>query len=237
MTSRLERRFVFWVSFFETVILSLVVVVLVKAWYPGVYFDLFGTDYKLTGFLTALFLLGPVLSALLYKHDSEVYANDLSIIFIIKFVVLMVGLHLAYSQRPILVVFSVDRFVVVQAHQIFLDQVPPPIAKMVVDAEEPPLIAARKLPEDDAGPLLEIMSGGVDIEYRPAQYERFEYHQNKFRERLCYSDPMGDFQSYSLRESCESVPVPLVYKSDRYATAIFDSDDFGIQEILDKDPW
>lgn len=227
----------FWVSFFETVALSSVVVVLVKAWYPGDYFDLFGTDYKLAGFLAILFLLGPGLGVLFYKPDSAVFANDLSIIFIVKIVVLMFGLHLAYSQRPILVVFSVDRFVVVQAHQVLLNQAPPAIAKMIVKVEEPPLIAARKLPEDDAGPLLEIMGGGIDIEYRPVQYERFEYQQESFHERMCHSDKESDYESSHFKANCEAVPVPLVYKRERYATAIFDSSEFRIGDILYKDPW
>lgn len=237
MSTGLNRRFVFWVAFFETTVLSIAVMVLVNAWYPGNYFDLLGIGYKLAGFLAALFVLGPVLGALFYKPDGEAYANDLSVIFIVKFVVLMLGLHLAYSQRPILVVFSVDRFVVVQAYQISLDQAPPAIVKMTVRAGEPPLIAARKLPENDAGPLLEIMSGGVDIEYRPAQYERFEYQQEGFRQRICYSDLESDYEGSNFREDCESVPVPLVYKRDRYATAIFDSGGFRIQEVLVKDPW
>ena len=232
MSFGLNRRYVFWMSFFEATALSVVTLTLVHNWYPLNYFNLFGFGYKLSGFLAILFLLGPVLNTLFYKHDSEAYANDLSMIFIIKLVVLGFGLHIAYSQRPVLVVFAVERFVVVQAHQVNLDQAPPIILEMIKNSEGPPLVATKKLPKDDIGLLLEVMSGGVDIEYRPAQYERFEYQKEDFYERMCGSNVNGDDEG-----RCESVTVPLVYDWDKYATAVFDGKNASIKDILPQDPW
>lgn len=234
---RLNRRTVFLSGTIETAAWAVVVVSLLGAWYPGEYSDLFRIGFKCTGLLGAMFVLGPVLGVLFYKPDKKAYANDLSVMYIVRLVVLVVGLHLTYSQRPLLVVFSVDRFVVVQAHQISLDQAPPAIVEVMLSSEEPPVIAARRLPLGDLGALLGIMGGNPDIEYQPGQYEKFEYQKEAFYERMCGTESPVGREGLGDSESCGELAVPLVYQEDRYATANFDTSKSIIAQIDLKDPW
>lgn len=237
MNLGLSRRSVCMISSVEAIFFSALTIYLVSSWYPDNFFSLFDVGHKIIGLLFVVILLGPVIGVLFYKSDHEKYANDLSVIYIIKLCVLFLALHLAYSQRPLLIVFSVDRFVIVQAHQISLQKIPPDIVEMMMAAQEPPLVAARKLPEEDLALLLEVMNGGADIEYRPGQYERFEYQRARFYQRFCGAD-LGDGDQESRYDGgCESVSVPLVYKEGRYATAIFDSNNSMVKDIVLKDPW
>ncbi|MEQ9544745.1 MAG: hypothetical protein RIK85_01905 [Marinobacter sp.] len=235
MTSRLNRRSVLLFGLVETAIVTVVVLYWLKIWYPDNYFHLFGVNYKLLGLLATLTVLGPVLGVFLYKPDNEGYANDLSVIFVVRLCVLFLALQLAYSQRPLLIVFSVDRFVVVQAHHVSLENASPEIVNMMIVSEVPAMVAARTLPEDDLSQILEVMSGGIDIEYRPAQYERFEYQRKRFFQRFCPSD--WDYDKTEYDRTCELIKVPLVYKEDHYATAAFDGGDLKIDSIILSDPW
>ncbi|AZT84553.1 hypothetical protein EHN06_13930 [Marinobacter sp. NP-4(2019)] len=237
MSPRLNRHTVFLGGAIETAIWAVVLVWLLDAWYPKYYADLFSIGVKCAGFLGVLFVLGAVLGALFYKPDEKAYANDLSVMFVVRLAVLAFGLHLTYSQRPLLVVFSVDRFVVVQAHQISLNQAPPAIVKMIVNAEEPPVIAARKLPNDDISAILSVMGGAPDIEYQPGQYEKLGFQQESFYERMCSKDILGSRNGPGNLERCGSLAVPLVYKDDNHATAIFDTNELRIARIDYKDPW
>lgn len=237
MSPGLSRRNFLAISLIETALAGAIVVALVYSWYPGNYLSLFDARYKVFGFVVLLLLLGPALGVFLYKPDQDAYVNDLSVIYLVRFCVVLVGLHLAYSQRPVLVVFSVDRFVVVQAHQIALKQVPPSIVEEIRGAAVPPLIAAKKLPEDNLDLLLEVMGGGMDIEYRPSQYESFKYQKNVFYDRMCRQAASESYREVSYEAHCDQVRVPLVYQGERFATAVFDSKESEIETILLRNPW
>jgi hypothetical protein len=237
MNFGLNRRTIFLVGAFETIVLSVTTFFLVANWYPDHFFYLFGVFEKLIAFLAMLALLSPVLSTIFYKSNDESYVNDLSVIFALKIIVLAFGIYFAYSHRPVLLVFSVDRFVVVQAHQINISDVPPGILKLIHSSYSPPVIAAKRVSEQNVRLLLEIMSGGVDIEYRPAQYEKFKFQRDEIFESVCSSvgtdsrgAPDGELQP-------GPVELPLVYDSNKFAVAIFDCKNAVLQKIVFKDPW
>ncbi|SDW43841.1 hypothetical protein [Marinobacter mobilis] len=234
---KLNRLVVLIASMFETLVLGCVVFVCLKNWYPGVYFDLFGSSLNLAFLVVALLVLGPFLNVLVYKKDRTSYINDLSVIYLLKFCVLILWLHNFYSQRPILLVFSVDRLVVVQAHQVPLGQLPPEIAVMILNSKQPPVVAARKFAGDDVGMMIQVMAGAPDIEYRPTQYERFDYQRKDFLERLCVGGIASALEQSAFMTECFVVEAPLVYKADQYATAVFEVEQAILSQVLAKDPW
>ncbi|MDK8463822.1 hypothetical protein [Marinobacter sp. SS13-12] len=237
MNPGLNRRSVFGLSLLDTAVFSVAIIVLIKRWYPDFYSNLYEVNLKLAAFLSLIFLLGPVINVLIYKPQRDKYVNDLSVLYILKLVVLGVGLHLAYTQRPVLVAFSVDRLVVVQAHQTEMGRIPPEIMKLMISSEAPPLIAARELPKDDLSLIFEVMSGGVDIEYRPAHYERFKHQRERFYHRMCNSEiDVKDF-GVNFDRNCGSIAVPLVYDTDEFAIAVFDSEHETIRRVIFQDPW
>lgn len=237
MNSGLNRRNFLAISLIETALVAATITALVYSWYPGSYLSLFDAGYKVLGFVAVLFLLGPVFGVFLYKPDSKAYLNDLTVIYVMKFCVILIGLHLAYSQRPVLLVFAVDRFVVVQAREIAMERVPPNIVEEIRGSDNPPLIAARKLPEDDLGLILEVLGGGMDIEYRPLQYESFKNQKNMFYDRMCRKTASESYGELSYRARCDQVRVPLVYQGERFATAVFDSKESKIETIVLSNPW
>jgi len=235
--SGLGRKQIFIASVFEAFILSGLVFYCAKAWYPGELFDLFDITPKLIFFLGALFLLGPLLNVYVYKDDHFEYVNDLTVIYLLKLLVLLVGLHLFFNQRPVLHVFAVDRIVLVQAHQVPLGQVPPDIARELLSHDAPPLIAARMLDEGNLELLLQVMGGAPDIEYRPVQYERFEYQERMFWERMCDTKLNEKETLPTYPHRCRSVKVPLVYNSDQVVTAVFDVGQPKVFKLVAEDPW
>jgi hypothetical protein len=232
-----DRKTIFLISVVDTFFWVSVVFYLVVIWYPIYHFDIFEAKFRFSVFVIVLVLLGPAINAFLYKKDREKYANDLSVVYFIKIVIFFIGLHFSYIQRPVFVVLSVDRFVVVQAHQISLGQVSPKLVKAMLSNEKPPIVAARRLKKNDLGLLMDVMSGAPDIEYRPLNYEGFKYQKREFLERFC-SAGFDRSQSYGGSENdCKSVEVPLVYRVSESSTAVYNVDDNRIVRVIEKDPW
>lgn len=227
---------VFWFGALETIIVGGLIYCLLLDWYPNEYSVLFELRPKFLGFLVLLFILGPLFGVFVYKPDQVAYLNDLTVIYFLKILVVFGVIHYAYTHRPILTVFSVDRFVVVQAHHVPPDHMPAGIAKMILASDIPPLVAARQFDDRNLSQLLEVMGGAPDIEYRPSRYERFEYQREKFIDRLCYelapegSEPKGG-------SACQLVAVPLVYRVDKLATVMFDVPRGKIVEVTPRAPW
>ncbi|MEA1081413.1 hypothetical protein [Marinobacter qingdaonensis] len=233
----MKKNTIILVGLLETATLGVLVLILLRSWYPDYYYSLFEVAPKFYVFVALLLMLGPILGRFVYKADSVAYLNDLSVIYLIKFCVVFLALHYAYSHRPVLTVFSVDRFVVVQAHQIPTDHIPVGLAEMVLAGEKPPLVAARKFSETDLSNLLGVMGGEPDIEYRPNRYERIEYQREKMIERLCSNAPGADEERPLESRSCDPLKVPLIYSFDQSATAVFDLDAIEILKVFATNPW
>ncbi|MBW4933810.1 hypothetical protein [Marinobacter sp. F4206] len=233
----MERNFIILIGFLETATLGILVLTLLMSWYPDYYYSLFEVAPKFYVFVALLIVLGPILGRFVYKADRVAYLNDLSVIYLLKFCVVFFALHYAYSHRPILAVFSVDRFVVVQAHHIPSEHIPVGVAEMILSGEKPPLVAARKFSETDLSNLLSVMGGEPDIEYRPNRYERIEYQREKIIERLCSNAQSADEKRPFEGRSCGPVKVPLIYSFDQSATAVFDLDAIEILKVFPNNPW
>lgn len=237
MNLALNRKQVFAASLIESVVFTGFVLGCALRWYPDIYFSLFEVWSKIAFLGGGFLLLGPVLNLLVYKDDRKKYANDLTAICLIRILALLIGLHFLYSHRPILLVFSVDRFVIVQNHHVSLTVVPPAVAEMIWLSKEPPIVAARKFSEKDLSQLLQIMSGAPDIEYRPERYELFKYQYEYFIDRMCPHASAKILEPEKIQWSCDVVDIPLVYGGEKYATVIFDVETFKVREVTTESPW
>lgn len=237
MVPHLSRRFVFTLSFVDAIVVSTIVAYLVTGFFPGFYSGLYDAYEKLFGVIAAIMILGPVMSMVVHKDDQSEFANDLCVIYLVKLVVVGVALHIAYTHRPVLTVFAVDRFVVVQAKQTELEHMPPDIMRQILRSEYPPIVAARELPTEDLKLLLEVMGGGLDIEYRPSQYEDIVYHEEDLRQRFCSPGGKSSDDLPSVVSGCEIIKVPLIYNRDQAAVAIFGFSQQEIKSVLFRQPW
>lgn len=237
MNRSIKRELVFGVGCVETAVWAAFIYYLMVLWYPNEHFALFEIGLGFSALLGLLFLLGPLFGVFLYKSDQTAYVNDLTVIYLLRILVIIVAIHYAYTHRPILTVFSVDRLVVVQAHQIPPDHIPIGIAKLMLADDNVPLVAARQLDDGNLAQLLEVMGGAPDIEYRPSRYEQFEYQRESFIRRFCYNPTSDQITSKKANGDCVRVALPLVYKVDQLATAIVDVPRGEILELTSQLPW
>lgn len=94
----------------SAVIFCLIFYILVKLWYPGVFFT---TDGGLKGLkLIALvdLVVGPTLTLILYKKGKKGLKTDMTIICVLQVAFLVYGIWVMYSHRPAALVFYIDTF-------------------------------------------------------------------------------------------------------------------------------
>lgn len=229
----LPLRSVVVYSVIEAACLGVVVLICIFKWYPGYFFEIFNVLQGFLLFLFGLIVIGPVLSGFIYKESLVEYVNDLTVISVIRFFLVVVALHLFFFYRPIFIVFSVDRLVIVQAHQIDMSDISPDVANLLIESSSPPVVAARRMESFDLENVLDILAGAPDIEYRPSRYEPFHYQKNGFYQR--FSEEIGDG---SASIGCNSaVLVPLVYNYNSYSKAVFCVDQESILYLEDESPW
>lgn len=233
----MRKRNVFLFGFFETTLLACLAYGLATLWYPDFYLYILEADIKLYVIFFVLFLLGPVLYVLFYKDDFSTYFNDLSVLYLIKLSALFLALHFLYENRPVLVVYAVDRFVVVQANQVRLEDIPPGIVGKMLNSKEPPVIAAQKIDKNNIDDMIKIMSGAPDIEYRPLQYEAINYQIKFLFDRFCETDSNDQRQNFIGLDKCDSVEIPLAFGDDEFSKAVFNLNNLNFVKVLDISPW
>jgi len=236
------RPQIFSISLAETTGILVCSYLLIISWYPGHFFTLLDMGIKTAIFFLACVVLGPCLSALIYKKDKRQLVNDLSTVYTLKLVVIFLALFLFYSQRPQLLVFAVDRLVVVQAHHLPKDDIPPNVASLIANADEPPLIAARLFSADNLELMMKVMLGAPDIEFRPNLYEKIEFQKAKMKqssaEWLTSERRAWLLANNSWTDESESLlPLPLAYGNERYGVAILDLRTETMNNVVDVSPW
>jgi hypothetical protein len=121
-------------------LVSLVVAVISCAivfgvWYPDPWRQMLGVSRILILVVIADIVCGPLLTMVLaspHKSRREKWL-DLSLVAIIQLAVLVYGLYSAFSARPVALVFEVDRFFIVTANEVQLEELPealPPFRKL-----------------------------------------------------------------------------------------------------------
>ncbi|MEL6869805.1 MAG: TfpX/TfpZ family type IV pilin accessory protein [Pseudomonadota bacterium] len=95
-----------------TIVLSLLAVIFF-VWYPSPYFEINGAGNVLRTLIGVDLVLGPVLTAILYKPGKKSLWFDMSFVAVVQLSALIYGATVLYQQRPEFMVFAVDRFVLV----------------------------------------------------------------------------------------------------------------------------
>ena len=112
-------------------------------------------------------VLGPALTAYLYKPGKPGLWLDMSFIAVVQIAALVYGGSVLYQQRPQYVVFSIDRFAVLPATDIVHDG--GPIGACPAGGPRPCLAVA--IPPDDAAlrsqVLKRALEQGIELEQQP----------------------------------------------------------------------
>lgn len=238
----LSKASLFGWSFAETFLMMGVSYALLLSWYPDLYFQVFDLETKFSLLVLMAILVGPVLSLIIYKKQQIQLVNDLTVIALIKYIAIFLALFLFYSQRPLLLVFAVDRFVVVQAHQVPKNTIPPNVVALMVSSKEPPLVAARLFDSANLEVMMEVLSGAPDIEFRPSQYELIKYQTKQIAEEskkwLTAGREAWMMENTEWNSRHEAVmPLPLVYGNDKHGVALINVMTSSIEGFIDVNPW
>lgn len=181
----MTNRWLFTLKY--TVITLLVVAVLYSvvrfAWYPSFYYSLLNASGILILVSCSVLIMGPLLSFIVYKPDNQKFFKDFVVIILLQVSALLMGVKVLYSERPIFLVFSVDRFVAVTANSIDERKVAP-LMLLETLGMQTPAIAAAYLPDiDTISFTIEVMGGAPDIELRPELYEPAYYQLDQIKQK------------------------------------------------------
>lgn len=166
----MTRARLFAQRFTATASLLVLAFVLVRyLWFPGGYFGISGVAKLFLILVAVNLVVGPGLSALLYKPGKWGLKFDLIVIACVEVSILGWAMHEILERRPAFVVFAVDRFEAVTISEVNLDPVKnSPLA--ATPGYGPRLIYARLPTDVDVMNRLideTVFEGKKDIERRP----------------------------------------------------------------------
>lgn len=198
-------------------------------WYPDFYAHLLKASNVYFATATGAILTGPFLSWIVYKKEL---IKDLIVIGILQLTLLLIGAHLLYAERPIFLVYSVDRFVVVTARAIEQNRISPLVVEDFL-LQPSPLVVAAYLPKiKSIDQIMKVISGEGDIEYQPELYEPLEVQRPAL-----YRSGMEWPSTEDVGDSKIIRAYPLVNPKGDDATILVNMIDLKPLNVIFRDPW
>jgi hypothetical protein len=166
----MTRAKVFKIRFAATAFLLLLAVAIVRLlWYPGGYFAISGVSRLLLILVVVVVVLGPGLSAVVYKPGKPGLRFDFIVIACVEIAVLGWALFEIRDRRPAFTVFAVDRFEVIARSDV--DLAPLGNSSLVTKPGHTPRLIYAELPSDPKimNQLIDdtVFLGKADIDRRP----------------------------------------------------------------------
>ena len=156
-------------------------------WYPGS-FRLMAGGRDLFLLVTSVdVVIGPVLTFAVFNRakGKKHLARDLAVIGLLQIAALVYGLHTVYIARPVAMVFEVERFRLVTANDVHVEELPKALPEFrELSLTGPKLIGARR-PEMGAERNDAMFMGvsGVDVGQRPIFWQPYAQTQARALER------------------------------------------------------
>jgi len=173
------------------VVISCFVTLIWFIWYPDPFLKAEGGLLIIALLVGVDLMLGPTLTAIVYKKGKKGLLIDLSFIVLLQLSALLYGMHVLYQERPQYVAFVVDRFELVPAASINTDELTDKTLRIGVF--DKPRFIFIELEEDPAlrsKILMETIYGGKGYSERPAYYRDIEPYLDtlRFSERQLVPD-------------------------------------------------
>lgn len=153
-------------------VLCMIAAALVWRWYPPGLFHMAQADKLLVLIGGVDVVLGPLLTLIVYKQGKKSLRFDLAVITLMQVGALCFGLHTAWQSRPVYLVGAVDRFNLMFANEIALDE----LRRAAPEYRGLPVFGPRLVgvivPEDPVQKekaLLKALAG-KDLPANPARY-------------------------------------------------------------------
>ncbi len=227
----------------STLVVGVALGVIFYVWYPYPYFQIAGAWNVVKILVGVDLVLGPALTLLLYRPGKRMVKLDLTVIALIQIAALVYGLTTIHGERPLYMVFAVDRFVMLSERDVDPATLPAAIA-----AERPrsgPLYALAELPTDTEAHqklLFELIDGAPDIEYRPELWRPLSANPGPATERVRPLADIGwpndDPRLAGFRNRVDEVGfLPVLYKTETPRALIVDIETLRPVGVLDIDPF
>jgi hypothetical protein len=138
-------------------------------WFPGPYFSLSGIGPLVLIMIAVNLIIGPGLTALVYREGKPGLKLDLMAIAVVELVALGWACHAIYLRQPVYAVFAVDRFEVVAAAEIDRTQIADPKLRSRPGHEPRLVFAEVPTDQDKLNKLLDdvLHLGLPDIDRQP----------------------------------------------------------------------
>lgn len=172
--------------------------VLAFAWYPGPLFTSGGAARLASIVVTVDVVLGPLLTFVVYRAGKRGLRFDLTVIVTLQVLALAYGAHAAFVSRPVFIAVTPYSAQVMHANEIVFEPVPrPPYDRLPFSGPVTVWVPPPSDPEERAAMLDSVLSGGADVEARPAYYHYLEEADEAFWARL---RPLAELISYHPEE-------------------------------------
>ena len=228
----------------------LVLALLFLVWYPHPYFDAAGGEQLVILLLGVDLVLGPLLTLILFKSGKKGMLFDLCLIAVIQASALVYGLYVIAQARPVFIVATGDRFVLVAAND--LD------AADLAKGNKPefrqlswtgPRLVAAPIPADQKtrNDLLFSALAGKDIQVFPEYYVTYADEATNLlkraktlanlRESKPESGPLLDaWLKNHKRDESDVVWLPMIARKAGL-TMLLDAKTGEVLDALPIDPW
>lgn len=156
-------------------------------WYPFPFRDLAGGRELFFLIITVDVVCGPLLTMVLFNPEKSrrELILDLSLVVLIQVGALLYGIYTLALARPVYLVYEVDRFRVVAAADVQLDQLHPENGGMQILPWTGPKVIGVREPRDSEEKLksLELSLQGIEPSVRPGWWVSYDQNKPQIKQR------------------------------------------------------
>ncbi|MEO0615204.1 MAG: hypothetical protein AAFY69_03625 [Pseudomonadota bacterium] len=225
-----------------------VVAVIFLLWYPAPYFAVSGARDVLLTLLGVHLVVGPLLTTYLYKPGKKGLWFDMVCVVVMQGAALGYGGLVIYEQRPLFVVFSVDRFAVLPETDLVHDG---STIAACTDATRPPCLAVAVPPDDIElrnALLVRSLEEGIELEQQPAFWQPLSAQRAVVLDKAQRLAALADQSEAAARgvsrvltdtgRDAEALRwVPVINKRLQAFALIIDAESAVPIDVVAVDPW
>ncbi|MEM7612208.1 MAG: hypothetical protein AAF270_11035 [Pseudomonadota bacterium] len=229
-------------------IVSGLLAVIFLIWYPAPFFRISGAQNALRTLIGVDLVLGPVLTAYLYRPGKRGLIIDMWFIAIVQLSALAYGSYVLYIERPQYMVFAVDRFVVMTDR----DVTDPQLARGHCQGHwRLPCVMVAEMPTDAEireALLFRSVEQGIELEQQPEFWRPLDEAMQGVLDRARPLQAIIDHDQNAAesvnkmllrhdRALDSVVYVPVVNKMPKSFALVVDARTAATVAMVSVDPW